>query len=178
MTFNGSWGYMPISLDWRSVREVIRMLRTAAAGQGNLLLNIGPAPDGSVPPEAVERLEAVGQWVAANGEAIYGQVDRAGRGRMEWMPTGEWTVKGNTAYYWCTRWPGEQLVIGGLQSKVERASLLATGEPVAFEQTEKRLILKGLPWQQPDQIAGITVIQLDCDGAPKQALGAGYVVLE
>ena len=56
MTFNGSWGYMPISPDWRSSREVVEMLRTATAGQGNLLLNIGPAPDGSVPPEAVTRL--------------------------------------------------------------------------------------------------------------------------
>jgi alpha-L-fucosidase len=178
MTFNGSWGYMPISPDWRSVREVIRMLRTAAAGQGNLLLNIGPAPDGSVPPEAVERLEAVGKWVAANGEALYGQMDRADRGHMEWMPTGEWTIKGNTAYYWCTRWPGEQLVIGGLQCKVEHASLLATGAAVAFEQTENRLILKGLPWQEPDEIAGVTVLKLECDGPPKQVLGAGCVLLE
>jgi alpha-L-fucosidase len=68
MTFNGSWGYMPISPDWRSVREVITMLNTAAAGGGNLLLNIGPAPDGSIPPEAVERLEAVGKWVETAGE--------------------------------------------------------------------------------------------------------------
>ena len=178
MTFNGSWGYMPISPDWRSVREVIRMLRTAAAGQGNLLLNIGPAPDGSVPPEAVERLEAVGKWVAANGEALYGQMDRADRGRMEWMPTGEWTVKGNTAYYWCTRWPGEQLVIGGLRTPVEKASILATGTPVAFEQSENRLILKGLPHDNPDEIAGITVLKLECAGPPQQVLGAGYVVLE
>ena len=178
MTFNGSWGYMPVSPDWRPVREVIRMLRTAAAGQGNLLLNIGPAPDGSVPPEAVKRLLAVGQWVAANGEALYGQMDRADRGHMEWMPTGEWTIKGNTAYYWCTRWPGEQLVIGGLRCRVGRASILATGEPVAFEQTADRLILKGLPWANPDEIAGITVIKLECDGPPKQVLGAGCVVLE
>jgi alpha-L-fucosidase len=178
MTFNGSWGYMPISPDWRSVREVLDLLRTCAAGQGNLLLNIGPAPDGSVPPEAVERLQAVGQWTAQNGEALYGTVDRAGRDRMDWMPTGAWTLKGNTAYFWCTRWPGRELVIGGLRANVERASFLASGRPITFEQTENRLVLKHLPYHDPDPVAGVTVIKLECDAPPEQKLGAGYVVLD
>lgn len=177
MTFNGSWGYMPISPDWRSTREVIQLLNTAAAGGGNLLLNIGPAPDGSVPPEAIERLTAVGQWLEKYGEAVYGMVDRA-QGRMEWMPTGGWTLKGNVAYFWCSRWPGEELAIGGLRVRVLRATLLANHQPVAFEQTENRLVLKGLPERQPDPIAGISVIKLECDAPPRQVLGAGYVVLE
>ncbi|MBN1875552.1 MAG: alpha-L-fucosidase [Anaerolineae bacterium] len=178
MTFNGSWGYMPISPDWRSVREVLGMLRTAAAGQGNLLLNIGPAPDGSVPPEAVERLDAVGQWVAQNGEALYGEVERTGRDRVEWMPTGAWTLKGNNAYFWCTRWPGQELVIGGLQTQVNRVSFLATGQPITFEQNGNRLILKHLPYHNPDPIAGVTIIKLECDSPPRQKLGAGCVVLD
>jgi alpha-L-fucosidase len=177
MTFNGSWGYMPISPDWRSVREVIGMLRTAAAGQGNLLLNIGPTPDGSVPEEAVERLVAVGKWIERNGEAMYGQVDRV-QGRMDWMPTGQWTLKGNVAYYWCTRWPGEELAIGGLRARVRKASLLATGDPIDYEQTERRLVLRGLPASNPDQIAGVSVIALECDRPPRQVLGPGCVVLE
>jgi alpha-L-fucosidase len=176
MTFNGSWGYMPISPDWRSTREVLGMLRTAAAGQGNLLLNIGPAPDGSIPPEAVDRLVGVGRWVVKNGEALYGAVDRV-QGRMEWMPTGQWTVKGDAAYFWCTRWPGRELAIGGLTSKVERVTLLATGDPVAFEQSENRLVLGGLPETNPDPIAGVTVLKLECDGPPQQTLGAGCVAL-
>jgi alpha-L-fucosidase len=181
MTFNGSWGYMPISPDWRSVREVVTMLRTAAGGAGNLLLNIGPTPDGSVPPEAVERLTAVGEWVDVYGEAMYGDVTRAdGRagGTMEWMLTGQWTVKGNTAYYWCTRWPGEELAIGGLKAKVKRAELMATGEPIDFEQTERRLVLKSLPAENPDRIAQVSVIKLVCDARPEQELGAGYVTLD
>ena len=178
MTFNGSWGYMPSAPaeDWRTVREVLHMLRTAAAGQGNLLLNIGPKPDGSVPEEAAERLAPVGRWLARNGEAVYGLVDRA-QGRMEWMPTGAWTIKGSTAYYWCSRWPGSELAIGGLQVQVLKASLLAGGQPVTFEQSEDRLVLKGLPAQNPDPDAGVTVFKLECDGAPRQVLGAGCVVL-
>lgn len=176
MTFNGSWGYMPSAIDWRPVREVIGMLRTTAAGQGNLLLNIGPKPDGSVPEEAYERLEPVGEWLAKNGEAVYGAVDRCDQ-TMEWMLTGNWTVKGHTAYYWCNRWPGGELAIGGLQTKVLQASYLATGMPIAFEQSVDRLVLKGLPAANPDTIAGTCVIKLACDGAPRQTLGAGHELL-
>ena len=176
MTFNGSWGYMPYAPDedWRSAREVVDMLRTAAAGQGNLLLNIGPKPDGSVPDEAVPRLAAVGKWLAKNGEAVYGQVDRA---RTEWMPTGQFTTKGKTAYFWCSRWPGEEIVIGGLRTKVVKASLLATGKRVRFKQDRDRLILSGLPRTSPDKLVGVTVIKLECASRPRQVLGAGCVVL-
>ena len=178
MTFNGSWGYMPIAPDWRPVREVIDMLRTATAGQGNLLLNIGPKPDGSVPPEATERLAAVGQWIAKNSEALYGQVDRAGRGRVDFMVTGSWTIKGNSAFYWCHRWPGSELAIGGLRTKVLKASFLVDGTPITFEQTEERLVLKNLPHFDPDPLAGVTVIKLEFDGPPVQKLGAGCVLLD
>jgi alpha-L-fucosidase len=176
MTFNGSWGYAPISPDWRPVREVLEMLRTAAAGQGNLLLNVGPTPDGSVPPEAAERLTAVGKWLERSGEAIYGTVERTD-GKLDWGNIGNWTLKGNAAYYWCRWWPGKEIAIGGLLTKVVRASLLATGEPVEFEQTGNRLLLKGLPATSPDKIAGVTVIKLEFNEPPLQKLGTGYVVL-
>jgi len=177
MTFNGSWGYMPISPDWRSVREVVGLLNAATAGAGNLLLNIGPAPDGSVPPEAVERLSAVARWLEVNQEAVYGPVDRTD-GRMESMPTGLWSLKGNTAYFWVTRWPGSELAIGGLKVPVLKASLLATGQPLSIEQTDNRLVLRGLPATQPDAIAGTTLIKLECGAPPQQKLGHGYVWLD
>jgi hypothetical protein len=113
-----------------------------------------------------------------NGDAVYGKVDRADRNRLEWMPTGRWTVKGNDAYFWCTRWPGRELVIGGLRTEVLSASFLSNSTPITFEQSENRLVLKNLPYGDPDPIAGVTVIKLTCDGPPEQKLGAGYVVLE
>jgi len=176
MTFNGSWGYMPSAIDWRSVREVIGLLNRATAGGGNLLLNIGPAPDGSVPPEAIERLQSVGQWVDAHGEAMYGDVNRAD-GRMEWMPTGGWSLKGNTAYYWCNRWPGSELAIGGLQMPVREITLLTTGDEIAFEQSADRLVMHGLPQTSPDLVAGVAVFKMVCEEPPRQVLGAGCVVL-
>ncbi len=177
MTFNGSWGYQPAPPeDWRSVREVLGMLRTAAGGGGNLLLNIGPKADGSVPQEAVERLTAVGKWVGKNGEALYGKMTRAD-GRTAWLPAGGWTLKGRTAYYWCSRWPGTELAIGGIRSTVKNASFLTTGEPIEFEQSRNRLVLKGLPRRCPDRIAGVCLIKLECKSPLRQVLGAGYVVL-
>ena len=176
MTFDDTGGYMPSAIDWRSVREVLEMLRTVTAGQGNLALNIGPTADGSVPEKAVERLEAVGRWLAQNGEAVYGQVDRLGD-RFEWMPTGHWTLKGNTAYYWCRRWPGKELAIGGLVTDVKRASYLATGKPIECEQTSTQLLLRNLPDESPDEIAGVCVIKLEFDEIPRQVLGAGYQVV-
>ena len=130
-----------------------------------------------MPDEAYPRLEAVGRWVRANGEALFGQVDDV-RGRMEWLPTGAWTLKGNTGYYWCQRWPGGELTIGGLETPVKRVSYLATGAEIAFSQSENRLVLTGLPATNPDAEVGIAVLKFEFDGAPRQRLGAGCVVLD
>ena len=177
MTFNGSWGWHPTPPeDWHSVRSVLAMLRQVSGEGGNLLLNIGPLPDGSVPPEAKERLSAVGKWLRQNGEAVYGKTDPV-PGQFEWMPTGNWTRKGKVAYYWCTRWHGKEMVLGGLKAKLLKASLLANGKPVEFVQEKDRLILRGLPAASPDKTAGVTVVKLEFATTPKQVLGAGCVVI-
>ncbi|PIU64773.1 MAG: hypothetical protein COS84_07855, partial [Armatimonadetes bacterium CG07_land_8_20_14_0_80_40_9] len=84
---------------------------------------------------------------------------------------------GKTAYFWCSRWPGKELIIGGLRTKVQRASLLATGKPIRFEQKGERLILKGLPKLNPERIAGVSVIKLECKSPPRQVLGQGCMIL-
>ncbi len=178
MTFNGSWGYMPYAppQDWRSTREVLGMLREVTAAGGNLLLNVGPAPDGSIPPEAVERLQPVGKWLAKYGEAAYGKLSCADT--FEWCPLGAWTRKGKTAYFWCSRWPGKEIVIGGLRTKLLNASFLHNGNSISFQQSKGQLRLQGLPESSPDRIAGITVLKLEFAAKPRQTLGAGCVVLK
>lgn len=163
MTFNGSWGYMPYAPDedWHSTRQVVKMLNQVTYGGGNLLLNIGPHPDGSVPDLALERLEPVGKWLKTYGEAVYGKVDALDQSQLLWMPMGSWSRKGNTAYYWVERWPGKEVRIGNLLTKVNKVTLLSTGEEVPFEQNEKSIIIKGLPETNPDGIAGITILKLE-----------------
>ena len=72
MTLNNSWGFHAGDHDWKSPRQVVDLLAAAAQGRGNLLLNVGPRGDGSVPAETVRVLETVGDWLArCGGEAIY-----------------------------------------------------------------------------------------------------------
>ena len=174
MTFNGSWGYMPTN-EWLSARRVIEMLRQVTAGGGNLLLNIGPAPDGSVPREAYDRLLPVGRWIQKYGKIIRGKTDRLEN--VEWMPVGSFTRRGNDLYWWVASWPRTGFALGGLKMKVRRISYADTGKPIRFEQSPNRLVLKGLPKTGPDKTVGVTVLKLECASEPRQELGAGYVVL-
>ena len=161
MTFNDrSWGWMPSAdPDSWSVRDILKMLNTACANGGNLLLNIGPAPDGSAPELAAERLRAVGQWIGRNEEAIYGDVDRTGVGRA--TACGNFSRKGRRLYFWVHCWPGSEMALGGFETRLERAWFLASGEEIAFEQRGPRIRLHGMPAESPDELVGYTVICLD-----------------
>lgn len=172
MTFNGAWGFVQTPPeDWHSARKVLEMLRTCAAGGGNLLLNIGPKPDGSVPPEAVERLQKVGRWLKIYGEAFYGPKDRLLN--MEVIPMGWWTRRGSTCYFWCFRWPGKKMAMGGLTQKLKSVRLLPTGKPLAFTQSPDRLVIEGLPEKCPDPINEVAILKMEFHAPPMQIMGAG-----
>ena len=72
LTMNQSWGFNITDKKFKSMRELIGYLVRAAGNDANLLLNIGPRPDGTIQPEAVERLRAVGEWLRTYGASIYG----------------------------------------------------------------------------------------------------------
>jgi alpha-L-fucosidase len=171
MTFNNAWGYTPIDTDWKDARAVAGMLRQVAAGGGNLLLNIGPTPDGSVPAPCPKVLKQVGEWLGKYGDSIYDATDAM---QQEWSVIGAFTRKGDTLYYHVNRWPGSQIAVGGLQCEVKQARLMG-GPEVAFNQKLDRLVLTGLPEQAPDPVT--TVLELKVSGEPRQTLGAGCVVL-
>jgi alpha-L-fucosidase len=65
------WSYKPND-DYKTPRELIHLLVDIVAKGGNMLLNIGPRPNGKLPEVAVSRLEAIGEWMHVNGEAIHG----------------------------------------------------------------------------------------------------------
>jgi alpha-L-fucosidase len=72
MTMNGSWGHHAGDHNWKSARQLIRTLCETASKGGNFLLNVGPTAEGEIPRPCVERLQAIGRWMAVNGSAIRG----------------------------------------------------------------------------------------------------------
>jgi alpha-L-fucosidase len=72
MTMNGNWGYNRADKDFKSTETLVRNLVDIASKGGNFLLNVGPTSDGEFPPESVDRLNAIGNWMRVNGESIHG----------------------------------------------------------------------------------------------------------
>ena len=71
-TMNGSWGFNLTDNQYKSAKQVIHLLVGAAGRNANLLLNVGPMPNGKIQEEFVDTLEATGKWLAKYGETIYG----------------------------------------------------------------------------------------------------------
>jgi len=175
MTFNGSWGWQEAPPeDWRGVRQILEMLRTCCSGQGNLLLNIGPLPDGSVPKLAAERLRAVGRWLKTYGGVVYGKVDRTDK---IVSALGNFSRKGRKYFFWCSRWPGRELAIGALTGRMEKARLYPNGPDLPFTQVRDRLVVSGLPEECPDKIAGVGIIEMTFRSPPRQVFSAGCVTI-
>ena len=93
-TMNGMWGYKVEDQNYKSVDELIRLIVRAASKGSNLLLNVGPQPDGNLPAAAVERLAGIGRWMGQFGESVYG-TDASGIPEQSWGVT---TRKGNLIY--------------------------------------------------------------------------------
>lgn len=70
-TMNGMWGYKVEDQNYKSTKELIRLLARTAGKGANLLLNVGPQPDGKLPQTALQRLKEIGEWMARYGESIY-----------------------------------------------------------------------------------------------------------
>ncbi len=71
-TINKTWGFDITDSKYKSTKEIVQLLVGAAAVNANLLLNIGPMPDGLIQPQFVSRLDSIGTWMDKNGESIYG----------------------------------------------------------------------------------------------------------
>lgn len=166
-TLNDCWGYTPLDENWKTPRQVLNLMLDAAREGGNLVTNIGPRPDGSIPEIYYDIFGQVGEVVRQNAEAFY----TTEIADMDWINHGTWTVKGNTAYLHMLRWAGETCVVAGLECQVQSARYLATGEPITFRQEDDKLFLTGLPATPPNALD--TVIALDMDRTPRRYLTGG-----
>ncbi len=163
MTMNDTWGYRSDDHHWKSATTLVRHLIDTASKGGNFLLNVGPTAEGVIPPESVERLHAVGQWLRTNGESIYGTSAGPFK-RLEW---GRCTRKENRLYLHVFDWPGDGVLeVPGLLNDVGEAHIVgdATATPLHVSHRDETLLIN-IPAQPLNEMA--TVIAIDLVGEPK-----------
>lgn len=171
ITLNDNWGYHAGDDNWKSPKTVLRMIAAAAAGNGNLLLNIGPRGDGSIPEASVEIIETVGKWMRDCYEAVennevfsFHHMHRDGH-RGDWSHQGPFTASGNNLYLIGTAWVGGDWSIAALETKVEAVHLLPGGQRVEFSQDpDGTLRLKKLASQIEGCLA--PVLRITCADKP------------
>ncbi len=157
ITMNNNWGFNRRDHNFKSVSRLIEMLVETASKGGNLLLNIGPRSDGTFPEESVERLEAIGRWMAVNGSAIHGTTaspfaDAPFRA----------TSKSNRLYLFITRWTTEGLPVPGLRTPITKAYLLADRSQQALRVShEGPGAVVTLPPSPPDSVCSVVVLEFE-----------------
>ena len=166
VTLNGHWGYYEGDNRWKSPEDVIDMLLTCGSKRGNLLLNIGPRGDGSIPEQSSAIVRAVGQWLREGGWEAVNAFDELTLSptiptpgeRGDWDPHGRFTASGNDLYY-VLMYPRKTLTIAGFIGKVQRITAYGIGE-LRFVQNGSKLKI-----DLPDELQGrlAPVLKMECD---------------
>jgi alpha-L-fucosidase len=157
MTMNGTWGYKKNDHNWKSTEELLRNLVDIVSKGGNYLLNVGPTAEGLIPQPSIERLREMGQWLALNGESIYGTTANP----LGELPWGRCTAKPGKLYLHVFEWPaGGILEMPGLKDKIKKAYLLANkNKLIVTHENGKAIILA--PDDTPlDPINTVVVLEI------------------
>ena len=136
-TMNGMWGYKIKDQNYKSVTDLVRLLVRAAGKGANLLMNIGPQPDGELPAVALERLAEVGEWMKVYGETIYGTRG----GCIVPHPWGVTTQRENKLYVHILELQDKALFLPLEGKKVRKAVGYADRLPVKFRKCEGGVML-------------------------------------
>jgi alpha-L-fucosidase len=135
-TFSGSWGYHREESSWKSVRQLVVMLLETVSKGGNLLLNVGPTARGMFDARALDRLSAIGDWMALHDRAITGAT-----AAPEDFPTPDrclltYNPATRRIYVHVLEWPIGALHLDGFGGRVAYAQLLNDGSEIAFTESE------------------------------------------
>jgi alpha-L-fucosidase len=154
-TINDSWGFNITDNNYKSSRDLIRLLVKDAGYGANLLLNIGPLPNGEIQPAFTERLDSIGNWLQKNGYTIYG----SHAGFIKPQDWGAITEKGDMVYLHIFKSPGEKFFIQ-VPYKVKSAQM--DGKPLPMQTLGDGYIMISLKDQKLDPVD--TIIQLAVAG--------------
>ena len=94
-TINATWGFDIGDSKYKSSKDLVKLLVGAASVNANLLLNIGPMPNGVVQPQFESRLDSMGQWLKVNGESVYNTSGSS----LEKQPWGLITERAEDIYF-------------------------------------------------------------------------------
>ena len=132
MTMRHNWGYDRTDDALEKPKDIIEFLALCGARGVNLLLNVGPTPEGTLLPEEIERLKEVGEWMKVNGESIYGTNYSPVDFDFWW---GAMTQKDQTVYLHVLEWKPEGIEFNGIVGKPAKAYFLADPERKALPVT-------------------------------------------
>jgi alpha-L-fucosidase len=166
MTMNNHWGYNKNDQNWKSARSLIHNLVDCASKGGNYLLNVGPTSEGLIPAPSVERLAEIGEWMQANGEAIYGSTASPFK-KLAW---GRATQKPGKLYLHVFDWPKDGILEVPMANKPAKAYLLAGKSALKSSSKETAgapgpMLQVQLPAEPPHPYASVVVLELN--EAPK-----------
>lgn len=135
-TMNGMWGYKIVDQNYKSTKELIRLLVGTSGKGANLLLNIGPQPSGELPETALSRLKEMGEWLGKYGESIYGTT----AGDIQDVEWGTSTRKGEKLYLHVLKSDVREIVLPK-NIKVKRAVCMNNKEKVAIKKSGKGIVV-------------------------------------
>lgn len=154
-TMNGMWGYKIIDQNYKSTKTLIHYLVKAAGKDANLLMNIGPQPDGCLPQVAVERLKEMGEWMQTYGETIYGTRG----GCVAPHPWGVTTQKDDRLFVHILDLQDKALFLPLEGQKVKRAMDFASRQALKFKRVDGGIVLQ--LDEVPTEVDKVVELQLD-----------------
>ncbi|MEU6201199.1 alpha-L-fucosidase [Streptomyces sp. NPDC047061] len=175
LTINDSWGYQHHDHNHKSLAQLIRYFTETIGGGGNLLLDVGPMEDGTVPQPQVERLEGLGEWIRRHAEAVYG----TGRGLPAGHHYGPSTLSADRRTLYLTLFDAPRAEIGvrGLATEVNRVTVLGTGTELGHRVIGGLHDAVGVLWIDPPAAADLdpyaTVLAVELDGELELYRGSG-----
>jgi len=131
MTMNDSWGYQPNDKSYKTPNQIIRIFADVIGMGGNLLLDIGPKPDGTIPEEQVIILKELGKWTKKHKDAIYGTV--AGLPSGYFCGPSTLSKDSTILYLFMDYKPTGPVVVKGIKNKVNRIWVVGNGTKLDWD---------------------------------------------